>query len=70
MESRKALEEWYETLSTNDKIRWEDNYLSIKKDLDKLENLEKMLGLYDFSNMFKNCKKLKPLPLEELDNDK
>lgn len=37
MKSKEALKEWYETMSVNDKIRWEDNYLSIKKDLELLD---------------------------------
>lgn len=37
MTSKEALKEWYETMSVNDKIRWEDNYLSIKKDLELLD---------------------------------
>lgn len=47
------------------------NYEQVLKDLERLENLEKMLDLHDVSNMFKNCSKLEPLPeLEELKNDK
>ena len=41
MTSKRALEEWYGTISVNDKIRWENNYLSIKKDLEILEILKK-----------------------------
>ena len=42
----------------------------IKQDLERLEELEKMLDLHDVSNMFKNCSKLEPLPeLEELKNE-
>lgn len=41
MNSKQALEEWYGTISVNDKIRWEDNYLSIKRDLEVLEIIKK-----------------------------
>lgn len=40
MKSKEALEEWYKTMSVNDKIRWENNYLSIKNDLEILEILK------------------------------
>lgn len=42
MTSKEAIEEWYETMSVNDKIRWGDNYLSIKKDLEILECFKKI----------------------------
>ena len=43
MTSKEALKEWYETMSVNDKIRWEDNYLSIKKDLELLDIIKLLI---------------------------
>lgn len=41
MISKEALEKWYGTISINDKIRWKDNYLSIKKDLEVMEIIKR-----------------------------
>ena len=37
MTSKEALEKWFNTISTQDKIRWEENYKLINKDLEVLE---------------------------------
>ena len=41
MTSKEALESWFNVISTNDKIRWEEHYKVIKKDLEVLEILKK-----------------------------
>lgn len=51
MTSKEALEKWYETISVNDKIRWGDNYLSIKKDLEVLEILKKHIKLTPYKTV-------------------
>ena len=40
MTSKEALESWFNVISTNDKIRWEEHYKVIKKDLEVLEILK------------------------------
>lgn len=40
MTSLEALESWFNVISTNDKIRWEEHYKAIKKDLELLEILK------------------------------
>ena len=37
MNSKEALESWFSVISTQDKIRWEEHYKVIKKDLEVLE---------------------------------
>lgn len=49
MTSKEALKEWYETMSVNDKIRWEDNYLSIKKDLELLDIIKFLIKKGDIA---------------------
>lgn len=41
MNSKEALEKWFNTISTQDKIRWEENYKLINKDLEVLEIIKK-----------------------------
>lgn len=43
MTSKEALESWFNAISTNDKIRWEEHYKVIKKDLEVLEILKKKM---------------------------
>ena len=48
MNSKEALESWFSVISTQDKIRWEEHYKVIKKDLEVLEiikNKEVVIGL-------------------------
>ena len=40
MTSKEALESWFNVIFTNDKIRWEEHYKVIKKDLEVLEILK------------------------------
>lgn len=40
MTSEEALESWFNVISTNDKIRWEEHYKVIKKDLEVLKILK------------------------------
>ena len=42
MTSLEALESWFSVISTQDKIRWEEHYKVIKKDLDILECFRKI----------------------------
>lgn len=42
MTSKEALESWFSVISTQDKIRWEEHYKVIKKDLDILECFRKI----------------------------
>lgn len=46
MNSKEALESWFNVISTNDKIRWEEHYKVIKKDLEVLEILKKYSDYY------------------------
>ena len=55
---------WYETISVNDKIRWVNNYLSIKKDLETLDLVWLWLHNYPLSDSGKQQIK------EWFDNDK
>lgn len=43
MTSKEALESWFSVISTQDKIRWEEHYKVIKKDLEILEIIKKYL---------------------------
>lgn len=47
MTSREALEKWFNTISTQDKIRWEENYKLINKDLEILEILKRNIFVAD-----------------------
>ena len=46
MNSEEALKSWFNVISTNDKIRWEEHYKVIKKDLEVLEQLETLKKYY------------------------
>ena len=46
MNSKEALKSWFNVISTNDKIRWEEHYKVIKKDLEVLEQLETLKKYY------------------------
>lgn len=46
MISKEALESWFNVISTNDKIRWEEHYKVIKKDLEILEILKNYSDFY------------------------
>ena len=46
MKSKEALESWFNVISTNDKIRWEEHYKVIKKDLEILEILKNYSDFY------------------------
>lgn len=41
MNSKEALESCFNVISTNDKIRWEEHYKVIKKDLEVLDIIKK-----------------------------
>lgn len=47
MNSKEALEKWFNTISTQDKIRWEENYKLINKDLEVLDILKKNIFVAD-----------------------
>lgn len=47
MNSKEALEKWFNTISTQDKIRWEENYKLINKDLEILEILKRNIFVAD-----------------------
>lgn len=46
MTSLEALKSWFNVISTNDKIRWEEHYKVIKKDLEVLEILKNYSDYY------------------------
>ena len=58
MTSKEALESWFNVISTNDKIRWEEHYKVIKKDLEVLEILKKYL-YYDNKTHFIKMKQIR-----------
>lgn len=43
MTSKEALESCFNTISTNDKIRWEEHYKVIKKDLEILDIIKRSI---------------------------
>ena len=43
MNSKEALESWFNVISTNDKIRWEEHYKVIKKDLEVLNIIKRSI---------------------------
>lgn len=43
MTSKEALESWFNVISTNDKIRWEEHYKVIKKDLEVLDIIKRSI---------------------------
>ena len=43
MTSEEALESWFNVISTNDKIRWEEHYKVIKKDLEVLDIIKRSI---------------------------
>ena len=72
MTSKEALESWFNVISTNDKIRWEEHYKVIKKDLEVLEILKKchnkdslLKTLINIYNDYKSFNKIK----DWLDNE-
>ena len=73
MTSKEALESWFSVISTQDKIRWEEHYKVIKKELEVLNILKRNIYvadnmIYATSNELEkdDYKKLK----EWLENDK
>ena len=52
MNSKEALESWFNVISTNDKIRWEEHYKVIEKDLEMLKILKDHLVTADKYIMF------------------
>ena len=47
MNSKEALESWFSVISTQDKIRWEEHYKVIKKDLEILDILKRNIYVAD-----------------------
>lgn len=43
MTSKEALESWFNVISTNEKIRWEEHYKVIKKDLEVLNIIKRSI---------------------------
>ena len=52
MTSKEALESWFNVISTNDKIRWEEHYKVIKKDLEVLEILKNYSDYYTSTDTY------------------
>lgn len=65
MTSKEALESWFNVISTNDKIRWEEHYKVIKKDLEVLEILKNVFNYKSIQQFIDSMSKEQWLKIKE-----
>lgn len=65
MNSKEALESWFNVISTNDKIRWEEHYKVIKKDLEVLEILKNVFNYKSIQQFIDSMSKEQWLKIKE-----